>query len=378
MNGRLTCLRVAVGMLCVWAVCSAGLGQESDFEWLIATPASQGMSAEKLEAMKERLIAKGTKGLLVVRNDRIVLEWYANPEAKSHYTASMAKALVGGVAVAVAMTDGKISLDEPAGKYVPQWRDDPQKSKITIRQLGSHASGLEDAEADNLPHDKLTGWKGEFWKRLPAPNDPFTVSRDKTPVVSEPGMAWGYSNPGIAMLTYCTTAAIKDGPDKDVRTLLRERVMRPIGVADNEWSVGYGQTVDVDGLPMVGSWGGGNYTARAAARVGRLMLRGGDWEGKTVLSKEAVEATTKDAGTAGGNGIGWWSNNEGRYPKLPRDAFWAAGAQHQILLVVPSLKLILLRNGADMSGPGGYDRGVANTLLFEPLMDAVTDSPTRQ
>src|SRR5262245_15073402 len=106
-------------------------GQESRFEWQTATAASQGMSAEKLEAMKERLIAKGTKGLLIARNDRIVLEWYANPDAKSHYTASMAKALVGGVAVAVAMTDGKIALDNPAAKYVPQWRDDPQKSKIS-------------------------------------------------------------------------------------------------------------------------------------------------------------------------------------------------------------------------------------------------------
>ena len=66
--------------------------------------------------------------------------------------------------------------------------------------------------------------------------------------------------------------------------------MRPIGVPDDEWSVGYGQTFTVDGLPLVGSWGGGGYTARAAARVGRLMLREGDWEGKQLLSKEAVRA----------------------------------------------------------------------------------------
>ena len=38
--------------------------------------------------------------------------------------------------------------------------------------------------------------------------------------------------------------------------------MRPIGVPDAEWSVGYGKTFTVDGLPLVGSWGGGSYTAR--------------------------------------------------------------------------------------------------------------------
>ena len=52
---------------------------------------------------------------------------------------------------------------------------------MVVGQLGSHTSGLEDAEADRLPHDKLTGWKGDFWKRLDPPNDPFTLARDKTP-----------------------------------------------------------------------------------------------------------------------------------------------------------------------------------------------------
>src|SRR5262245_31010258 len=148
--------------------------QETGFEWKTAAPASQGMSAEKLEAMKERLAAKGTKAFLVARNDKIVFEWYADEHGadKPHYTASMAKALVGGVAVGVALTDGVMSLDDLASKYVPQWLGDPQKSKITVRQLGSHASGLDDAEKDDIPHNQLTGWQGDFWKRLPVPNDP--------------------------------------------------------------------------------------------------------------------------------------------------------------------------------------------------------------
>ena len=73
----------------------------------------------------------------------------------------------------------------------------------------------------------------------------------------EPGRRFEYSNPGIGMLTYCVTAALRDAPHKDVRTLLRQRVMRPIGAPDAEWSVGYGKTYAVDGLPLVGSWGGG-------------------------------------------------------------------------------------------------------------------------
>jgi hypothetical protein len=52
------------------------------------------------------------------------------------------------------------------------------------------------------PHDQLPGWKGDFWKQLAPPNDPFTISRDKTPMLFDPGMKFEYSNPGIGTLTY--------------------------------------------------------------------------------------------------------------------------------------------------------------------------------
>src|SRR5438045_1509458 len=108
-----------------------------------ATPESQGMSSAKLEAMKKDLAARKTTCLLVIRNDRIVLEWYAegNSAATKHYTASMSKAIVAGVSVGVALSDGKLALDDPASKFIPQWKTDPRKSKITLRQLGSHTSG---------------------------------------------------------------------------------------------------------------------------------------------------------------------------------------------------------------------------------------------
>ncbi len=52
------------------------------------------------------------------------------------------------------------------------------------------------------------------------------------------------------MLGYCVTRALQKGPDKDIRSLLKNRLMDPIGVSDNEWSCGYGQTFVVDGLPL--------------------------------------------------------------------------------------------------------------------------------
>ena len=108
------------------------------FEWEKATAESQGFSSQKLEAFRSNLEARNTKALLVIRNDAIVCEWYAPDYAadKPHGTASLAKAIVGGLSLAVAMSDGRIALDDPATKYIPQWRDDPRKSRITLRQLG--------------------------------------------------------------------------------------------------------------------------------------------------------------------------------------------------------------------------------------------------
>jgi CubicO group peptidase (beta-lactamase class C family) len=346
------------------------------FEWRVATPESQGMSSDKLDAAQKELAKRATKMLLVIRHDRIVYEWYATDfsRATRHGTASMAKALVGGVSLALAMNDGLISPDDPASKYVPQWRDDPKKSKILIRHLATHSSGIEDAEEGGKPHIDLPGWKGMFWKRTP---DPFTIARDHAPVLFEPGSAFAYSNPGMAMLSYAITASLKDSKEKDVRLLLRDRIMQPIGVPDSEWSVGYGATYKVDGLPLVANWGGGNYSPNATARVGRLFLRKGNWEGRQLIRSEIVEQVLKDAeapvparvlpeGPRPKSGLCWWVNTDGVWPKVPRDAFQGSGAGNQMLLVVPSLDLIVVRNGSDIEKGnywGGMEKFVFNAVI---------------
>ena len=380
-------LTMLIAILAGMEVCAAATPPAWD--WPIATPESQGMSSARLEAIKARLAEKQTRAFLVVRNDHIVYEWYApsNTVATRQGTASLAKALAGGMSLAVALTDGKISIDDPAAKFVPQWKDDPRKSRITIRHLGSHTSGLSDSTTDNVKNEEQLGWMGEFWKRLDPPRDPFSLSRDETPMLAAPGEKLQYSNPGIGMMTYCVTAAIRDGEIKDIRTLLRERVMRPIGVPDAEWSVGYGSTFVVDGLPLVAAWGGGSFTPRATARIGRLVLHNGNWEGRQLLSQAAIRQVTGDAGLVGNCGMGWWSNGGGRYPKLPKDAVWGAGAGDQLLFVVPSLNLIMVRNGQLLT-PGKDEPPVKQDdvftkyhdyraeILFEPLVESVTNIPS--
>lgn len=348
----------------------------SPWDWTSASPESQGISSQKLDALKDDLAVRKTKAFLVLHDDKLIYEWYAPDHSamKPHYTASMAKAIVGGLALGVAMSDGRISLDDKAANFIPQWNNHPMKSRITIRHLGSHTSGIQDAwnkqvAAAGADDETISGWEGDFWRwrkrDVGKPDDAFTLSRDTTPVMFEPGTRWAYSNPGIAMLDYCVAAALKDAPQKDIRTLLRDRVMQTIGVADGEWSCGYGKTETVDGLPLVASWGGGSFTARAVARIGRLMLREGNWEGQQLLTAEAVRQITSDAGTPGPNGMGWWSNNDGHITALPSDAFWGAGAGAQVVLVVPSLKLVAVRSGESLD-TGDNNLGLEK-YFFMPL-----------
>jgi len=373
--------------LCVLAT-AAGIGlfqgeaaAVSGFEWRTATPEHHGFSSAKLNALREVLAGLGTKTFLLIRNDAIIYEWYAPgfDQKKQHYTASLVKALVGGLSLMLALEDELIEIDDPAWKFIPSWKDHPDKSRITIRHLATHSSGIEDAEAPGLRHEALPGWKGAFWKREP---DPFTIARDQAPVVFAPGTAYAYSNPGMAMLAYVVTAALQNGAQQDIRTLLRERIMRPIGVPDSEWSIGYGHTYEVAGLPLVANWGGGSYTARAVARVGRLMLNQGTWEGRRLVSRRSVEQAVAYAGTplpsrAQGHpepsaGLGWWTNHDGIWNQVPRDAFGGAGAGNQVLLVVPSLDMILVRNGGQL---GNTFWGGVTEHLFTPLMEAMTGPP---
>lgn len=378
-----------------------------EFKWQYASPESQGLSGAKLDKLAEVLEEKGTKKLLVIRNDRIVYEWYAqgwSDTTRNHYTASLAKALVGGLSLLSALDDGFIFLDAPACNYIPSWKKDNLKSKITIRQLATHTSGIEDAEAspDQLNdiiskglnhHMDLPGWKGMFWRQDP---DPFLMARDSAPVVFTPGEKFAYSNPGMGLLTYAVTASLNYPSCDNLRDYLKKRIYDPLGIKDSEYSIGYGKTFNLDGLKLVPSWGGGNFSANGVARIGMLMLHKGNWQGKQLIDSANIETVTRYWATAlpsegrtentePGNlqnpfpapTAGWYSNYDGIWNSVPRDAFAGGGAGNQHLLVVPSMNLIIVRMGDNLYDEAkgeGYWLG-AEKYLFNPVMDAIISPP---
>ncbi len=370
-----------VWMSFVVLTATAGVLQGAgEWQWRTESPRQHGLDRVRLDEACRGLADRGTKSFLVVRDGVIVYEWYSpgsGPD-KPHYTASLAKALVGGMSLLVALSDGLVFPDDPAWRYIPAWRGDPQKSLITLRQLATHSSGIEDAEEGGISHMDLPGWKGAFWRKDP---DPFTPAIYQAPVIFPPGTGYAYSNPGMGALAYAVTASLLHQGPPDIRTLLKDRIMEPIGMNPEDWSIGYGQTYRLDGLSLVPDWGGGSFTARAVARVGLLMLQRGNWNGRQLVDPSWVDAVTEYAGTpiperpAGnpqpGSGLGWWTNQDSVWPKVPKDAFAGAGAGQQVLLVVPSLGLVVVRNGDLVEEPGLGFWGGIEKYVFNPVMDSV-------
>jgi CubicO group peptidase (beta-lactamase class C family) len=366
-------LRLFVFLFC------ALIAQAATVNWTTVPPAQAGLDAAALERWKDALVASGTTGLLVARRGSVAYEWYApdwGPD-KPHGTASLAKALIGGMSLLLACSDGLISPDDLASKYIPQWRNHPLKSKITIRQLATHTSGIEDAEQDSIAHEQLPGWKGAFWKRDP---DPFSIALTQAPVIFEPGTQNAYSNPGMAALSYAITAGLRGG---DIRTLLKTRIFDPLGIPESAWSIGYGRGYEWNGLTLYANWGGASFTPRAAARVGQLMLQQGSWNGAELIRPTAVRQAVEYAGMpkpsrahdafAPGSGLAWYTNADGVWPDVPRDAIAGAGAGHQVLFIIPSLELVVVRNGQAMNERDGPFWTPVYEKLLRPLMAVVAN-----
>ncbi|MBS1719050.1 MAG: serine hydrolase [Armatimonadetes bacterium] len=107
--------------------------------------------------------------------------------------------------------DGKIKLDDPVKKYLPQVAD--AWSKITIRHLLTHTSGLGD------PYDRL-----DFRKDYT--DDELLEIEGKVPLLFAPGEKWSYSNMGYHVLGFlCNKVGGKFYADQ-----LAERIFKPAGM----------------------------------------------------------------------------------------------------------------------------------------------------
>jgi CubicO group peptidase (beta-lactamase class C family) len=334
-------------------------------EWATASPADMNMQTAKLDAARDYSLIGGGSGL-ITRHGRVVYKW---GDPAKIYTIKSATKSVGGIALGLALDDGRLKLTDSAQMHLPTLGVPPQSNvatgwldQITILQLATHTAGFEK--------------DGGF-----------------APLKFEPGTTWSYSDGGANWLADVLTQVYGE----DLNSLLFSRVFAPLGITPDMliWRDNSSRTDKLNGVKRREISSGIDTNVDAMARIGYLFLRDGMWDGQRVLSESFVQlvhtvrpetkaATSADPQhdpTATVNyGVLWWTNTSGELPGVPRDAYWAWGLGDNLIVVIPSLDLVIARTGNNPDDPSlpqlrterNSDYKVLAPLLT-PIVESVTD-----
>jgi CubicO group peptidase (beta-lactamase class C family) len=266
-----------------------------------------------------------TVAFLIIKNDTIQYEKYFKGfDNKSIVPSfSMAKS-VTSILVGSAIDEGLIkSVDEPITNYIPELAKNGF-NKVTIKHLLQMTSGIKFKESYVNPF----GDAASFYYGLNLRKEirKMTLKR-------EPGTQFEYVSGNTQLLGLVLERALKD---KTVTSYLQEKLWTPLGMEyDASWSIDRKK----NGLEK--TFCCLNARARDFAKIGRLYLNNGNWNGKQIVSKAWVEASTiaeKSGGSVRYYQYQWW------LPKSGED-FMAQGILGQYIYVNPSKDLIIVRLG---------------------------------
>jgi CubicO group peptidase (beta-lactamase class C family) len=126
------------------------------------------------------------------------------------------------VAVLQLAERGKLSLDDPVARFVPDVPDAESAKRITIRQLLTHTSGLGD-HVNAMARDP-------FRTRYRTVGRMLDLVRGVPPMF-EPGSRWRYSNSGYLALG----AVVEAAGGRDYYDYVRENVFAPAGMRDTDF-----------------------------------------------------------------------------------------------------------------------------------------------
>jgi CubicO group peptidase (beta-lactamase class C family) len=306
-----------------------------------------GMDPAKLADLKAWLLASDERDFaaVVIKNGYVVLEVERGNSSKTdaRRVASVSKAVCATVlAIAseesqLGRTPKKMRFDDLAFDFIPwaQPLSDPQKGKITVKQLLNHTSGIC-PEATGAKND------GTWQYVLGHTGDPNTAK-----LAFDPGSACGYSTHA-----FCHAALVCENvtglPYDQFAT---KSLFEPIG-CEHWWF----QVYDGDAAHGKHPSHGLGMPARDLARIAYCMLRGGKWENREVIPGWFVDETAapthnvkspelrfQRAAESFSHGWELPARIAGYEDKIPKDARFKPGSGGQLIAFVPSLDLVITR-----------------------------------
>lgn len=268
---------------------------------------------------------KRTRAVVVLYKNKLIAEKYDTGFTKDSRILgwSMTKSITSS-AFGVLVKQGKIDIYKPAP--VAEWQNDERK-KITINDLLHMNSGLEWEENYNTICDAT--------KMLFQAEDMGKVQLDK-PAQFKPNTHWNYSSGTTNLLSLILKRQFKT--QQEYLDFWYNAVIDKIGMSS--------MIVEQD---MSGTFVGSSYawaTARDWSKFGLLYLNKGNWNGEQILDENWIKYTATPTNTSEGKyGAQFWLNAGGKFPDAPRDMFYCNGYQGQMVAIIPSKDMVIVRMG---------------------------------
>lgn len=320
-----------------------------------------------------------TRAVVIVQGGQLVYERYGEGySAETRQVSwSMAKSITHAL-VGAAVLQGRVSIDTPMGN--PRWRGGDRRAAITWRQWLQMVDGSDYIEtADNVASsgnaNMLFGPGRQDVARWAAAR----------PLIHDPGAHWNYTSAGTLLISDALTRVIVSDSHNPIDRRNRMRAWMDTALFQ---PIGMHPIVEFD--PQ-GTFYGSSLmyaTPQDFARFGLLYLRDGVWDGRRLLPAGWVDfaRTPGPASNADIYGAHWWltpRHGDGRPTRSlivgeeARDAFSAQGYQGQIIVVVPSKDLVLVRLGLFDGGTESWDAlGDWATRIISAFGDRALVDPT--
>lgn len=297
---------------------------------------------------KKNKKSKRTRSVLVIYKDKIIAEKYDTGFNKNSrilgwsMTKSVTSALFG-----ILQKQGKININKPAP--IKEWATD-KRAKITINDLLHMNSGLEWEEN----YDAIS----DVTKMLFFETD-MTKSQLNKPAAFEPNLHWNYSSGTTNLLSGILRNQFKT--HQEYLDFWYSALIDKIGMNS--------MIIETD---MAGNYVGSSYgwaTTRDWSKFGLLYLHNGKWNGEQLLDESWIKYTATPTLTSGGKyGAHFWLNASGKFPDAPRDMYYCSGYQGQMVAIIPSLEMVIVRMGLKEDPEfdfNGFLREIIGSLIID-------------
>ncbi len=286
-----------------------------------STPEEQGVSSAAVLGFVQEAEQKvdALHSFMLVRHGHVVAEGWWTPYAadEPHSLFSLSKSFTS-TAVGLAVSDGKLNLDDPVLKFFPDEAPaNPGKylSSMRVRDLLRMSSGQRDEDIRAFPFQSQQDLVRIFLE---------------IPVQDKPGSHFVYNTPA----TYMLSAIVQKVTGQTVLDYLRPRLFEPLGISNPTWEAS-AQGISLGGFGL-------SIRTEDIARFGQLYLQKGQWHGRQLVPAGWVEAATSLQTATGGDPGSDWDQGYGYQFWRCRHGFYRAdGAFGQFCVVMPEFDAVV-------------------------------------